>query len=266
MPAVVVVRTPRSRRTSTSRGPITYVQGKDNSGVAQPLVDKWNAEHPDEEVTLKEQTDEADQQHDDLVRNFDAQNEDYDVVSVDVIWTAEFAAKGYLQPLEDDLSINTEGLLEPTVEQGVYGGRQYTSPMASDGGMLYYRTDLIDKPPATWDEMMEMCSIADEEGIGLLRRAVPEVRGHDRQRLRGDQRRRWLHRGRGRQDVHRRQPGGGRGPGQPGRGVRERQHPEAGHRATPRRRAGSRSRRASCSSCATGPTSTAWPRRRRAPR
>jgi multiple sugar transport system substrate-binding protein len=150
----------------TSRGPITYVQGKDNSGIAQPLVDKWNAEHPEEEVTLKEQTDEADQQHDDLVRNFDAQNAGYDVVSVDVIWTAEFAAKGYLQPLEGDLAINTDGLLEPTVQQGVYGGKQYTSPMASDGGMLYYRSDLVKTPPATWDEMMDMCSIADKEKIG----------------------------------------------------------------------------------------------------
>jgi multiple sugar transport system substrate-binding protein len=149
-----------------SRGPITYVQGKDNSGIAQPLVDKWNAEHPNEEVTLKEQTDEADQQHDDLVRNFDAQNEGYDVVSVDVIWTAEFAAKGYLQPLEGDMAISTEGLLEPTVQAGEYGGKQYTSPMASDGGLLYYRSDLIDKPPATWDEMIDMCSIAKQEKIG----------------------------------------------------------------------------------------------------
>jgi len=149
-----------------SRGPITYVQGKDNSGIAQPLVDKWNAAHPEEKVTLKEQTDEADQQHDDLVRNFDAQNADYDVVSVDVIWTAEFAAKGYLQPLEGDLAINTDGLLEPTVQAGQYGGKQYTSPMASDGGLLYYRSDLIDKPPATWDEMIDMCSIADKEKIG----------------------------------------------------------------------------------------------------
>lgn len=149
-----------------SRGPITMVQGKDNSGVAQPLIDKWNAEHPDEQVTLKEQTDEADQQHDDLVRNFDAQNEDYDVVHVDVIWTAEFAAKGYLQPLEGDLAIETDGLLEPTVVSGQYNGTQYTAPYASDGGMLYYRTDLVKEPPKTWDEMMEMCSIADKEGIG----------------------------------------------------------------------------------------------------
>ena len=42
-----------------SRGPITYVQGKDNSGVVAPLIEKWNADHPDEEVTFKEQSDEA---------------------------------------------------------------------------------------------------------------------------------------------------------------------------------------------------------------
>ena len=77
------------------RGPITYVQGKDNSNVVAPLVAKWNAAHPTEKVTFKEQTDQADQQHDDLVQNFQAQNANYDVMSVDVIWTAEFAAKGW---------------------------------------------------------------------------------------------------------------------------------------------------------------------------
>ena len=69
----------------SDRGPITYVQGKDNSGVIQPLIDKWNSAHPDEKVTLKEQTVDANQQHDDLVRNFDAKSPDYDVASVDVV-------------------------------------------------------------------------------------------------------------------------------------------------------------------------------------
>ncbi len=148
-----------------SRGPITYVQGKDNSGVWKPLIEKWNADHPDEKVTFKEQSDEANQQHDDLVRNFQAENEDYDVVSVDVIWTAEFAAQGWLQPLEDDLAINTEGLLQPTIDSGTYNGKLYTSPNTSDGGMLYYRSDLVKEPPETWDEMMEMCSIAEENNM-----------------------------------------------------------------------------------------------------
>ena len=147
------------------RGPITYVQGKDNSGVWRPLIDKWNAEHPDEKVTFKEQTDEADQQHDDLLRNFEAKNSDYDVASVDLVWTAEFAAKGFLQPLEGDLAIKTDGLLKSTVDSGQYNGTQYAAPQTSDGGMLYYRSDLVKTPPKTWDEMMGMCDIAKKNNM-----------------------------------------------------------------------------------------------------
>src|SRR6476660_10085770 len=62
------------------RGPITYVQGKDNSNVVRPLIEKWNASHPNEKVTFKEQTDQADQQHDDLVQNYKAKKANYDVV------------------------------------------------------------------------------------------------------------------------------------------------------------------------------------------
>ncbi len=149
-----------------SRGPITYVQGKDNSNVVRPLIEKWNAAHPDEKVTFKEQTDNADQQHDDLVQNFQAKNADYDVASVDVVWTAEFAAKGWLQPLKDKMAIDTKGMLEPTIEAGSYKGTLYAAPVSSDGGILYYRKDLVPTPPKTWDEMMGMCSIAKQNNMG----------------------------------------------------------------------------------------------------
>jgi multiple sugar transport system substrate-binding protein len=148
------------------RGPITYVQGKDNSNVVRPLLDKWNAAHPDEQVTFKEQTDQADQQHDDLVQNFQAKNENYDVVSVDVVWTAEFAARGWLQPLEGAMAVKTDGMLEPTIEAGSYQDKLYTAPVSSDGGILYYRKDLVPEAPKTWSEMMDMCSIAKENNIG----------------------------------------------------------------------------------------------------
>ncbi|WP_247646940.1 ABC transporter substrate-binding protein [Arthrobacter sp. E3] len=147
------------------RGPITYVQGKDNSNVVRPLLDKWNAAHPDEKVTFKEQSDNADQQHDDLVKNFQAKNVDYDVASVDVIWTAEFAARGWLQPLKDKMAVSTEGMLPATVKTGTYNEVLYTLPQTSDGGILYYRKDLVPTPPKTWEEMMGMCSIAKDKGI-----------------------------------------------------------------------------------------------------
>ena len=148
------------------RGPITYVQGKDNSNVVRPMIAKWNAAHPKETVTFKEQTDQADQQHDDLVQNLQAKNPNYDVMSVDVIWTGEFAAKGWLQPLTGKMAINTSAMLPATVKTATYNGVLYAAPVSSDGGILYYRKDLVPNPPKTWTEMMSMCSVARAKNIG----------------------------------------------------------------------------------------------------
>jgi len=147
-------------------GPITYVQGKDNSNVIRPLLAKWNAAHPKEKVTFKEQSDNADQQHDNLVQNFQAKNANYDVVDVDVIWTAEFAAKGWLQPLTGKMSIDTSDLFKPTIATGEYNKIQYAAPQTSDGGLLYYRSDLVKTPPTSWDEMMADCKIAKAHNMG----------------------------------------------------------------------------------------------------
>ncbi|HEY8721586.1 ABC transporter substrate-binding protein [Pengzhenrongella sp.] len=151
--------------TLTGRGPITYVQGKDNSNVVKPLVEAWNKAHPKEMVTFKEQTTDANQQHDDDVQNFQAKNANYDVISVDVVWTAEFAAQGWLQPLKGDTAIDTSGMLPATVTAATYNGTLYAAPVSSDGGILYYRKDLVPTPPKTWDEMMGMCKIAKAKGI-----------------------------------------------------------------------------------------------------
>ena len=148
-----------------SRGAITYVQGKDNSNVVRPLVDKWNAAHPNEQVTFKEQTDQADQQHDDLVQHFQAKDANYDVVDVDVVWTAEFAAKGWLQPLKDAYAFDTSQMLAPTVKAATYGGTLYAAPQTSDGGLLYYRKDVVPTPPTTFAELLADCPKAQAAGV-----------------------------------------------------------------------------------------------------
>lgn len=159
------------------RGSITYVQGKDNSNVVRPLVDKWNAAHPNEQVNFKEQSDNADQQHDDLVQHFQAKTGDYDVASVDVIWTAEFAAQGWLEPLKGKMAIDTTGFLPATVATATYKDVMYAAPQTSDGGLLYYRKDLVSTPPTTWSEMMGMCSIATANGIDCYAGQLAQYEG-----------------------------------------------------------------------------------------
>ena len=160
------------------RGPITYVQGKDNNGVVSQIIDVWNASHPDERVTLKEQSDSADQQHDDLVQNFQAQNAGYDVVSVDVIWTPEFAAKGWLQPLDGPLALsNTDALMAAPLQAAIYHGVQYAAPVTSDGGLLYYRSDLVATPPSSWAELIADCAIAEANNIGCYAGQLAQYEG-----------------------------------------------------------------------------------------
>ena len=154
-----------STAADNAHGPITYVQGKDNSNLLGPMAEKWNAAHPNEKVTVKEQSDQADQQHDDLVQHFQAKDPSYDVVSVDVVWTAEFAAKGWLTPLKDKMAIDTTGFLKPTINAATYNNTLYAAPTSSDGAMLYYRKDLVKTPPTTFDELWADCSIAKKNGM-----------------------------------------------------------------------------------------------------
>jgi multiple sugar transport system substrate-binding protein len=150
------------------RGPITYVEGKDTTetGVVKQLIDKWNETHPNEKVTFKEQTNSADQQHDDLVQHLQAKLSDYDVVAMDVPWTAEFAANQWIQPLKEAFELNTSALIPATVASATYNGTLYAAPKNTNGGLLYYRKDLVPNAPATWAEMIASCPIAKQNNIG----------------------------------------------------------------------------------------------------
>ncbi|WP_433563781.1 ABC transporter substrate-binding protein [Nocardia sp. CA-151230] len=152
----------------TGRGPITYVEGKDTTetGAVKQLIERWNAAHPDEKVTFKEQSNDASQQYDDLVQHLRAKESDYDVVALDVPWTAEFAAKGWIQPLKDSFAIDTSTLLSPPVASATYNGTLYAAPRNTNGGLLFYRKDLVPEPPKTWTELLADCPKAKDAGIG----------------------------------------------------------------------------------------------------
>ena len=144
-----------SSSVSGGTGPITFVTGKDNSNLWPTLAAEWNKAHPDQKVTVKQQSDQADQQLSDLEQHFQAKDPGYDVVTVDVVWTAEFAAKSWIVPLQG--KIDTAPLLPATVKAATYNNTLYAAPYASDGGLLYYRKDLVPTPPKTWDQMIADC-------------------------------------------------------------------------------------------------------------
>ncbi|MFS1297945.1 ABC transporter substrate-binding protein [Streptosporangium longisporum] len=139
-------------------GPFTLVIGRDTTAYLQPLLDRWNQAHPEERATLLELPEAADEQRAQMVANLQAKSDRYDVLGLDVVWTAEFADAGWILPLERG-TFPLGRFLPPVVDTAVYRGKLWAVPYTSNAGLLYYRKDLLAKhkfsPPKTWKELRE---------------------------------------------------------------------------------------------------------------
>ncbi|PQM75421.1 ABC transporter substrate-binding protein [Corynebacterium sp. J010B-136] len=162
--------------SSEGRGPITFAMGKNDTDKLIPIIEKWNEEHPDEEVTLSELAGEADAQRETLVQSLQAGNSDYDVMALDVIWTADFAANQWLAPLEGDLEVDTSELLEATVESATYNDTLYALPQNTNGQLLFRNTELAPDEVSTFDELASACE-ALEEGTACLTTQLKQYEG-----------------------------------------------------------------------------------------
>ena len=142
------------------RGPITYAAGKDLSGVVPKLIKRWNDTHPGEKATFIELPENANSQRQMMIQNAQLKSDTYTVLSLDAVWTSEFAANRWIDELPES-SFPFDKTLGPINGTVNYRNKWFAMPYASDGAMLYYRKDLLEKagekPPKTWDEMREVC-------------------------------------------------------------------------------------------------------------
>ncbi|MFD0201750.1 MULTISPECIES: ABC transporter substrate-binding protein [Saccharothrix] len=142
------------------RGEVTFATGKDTSGNMQKLVDEWNASHPNEQVRIIELPESADAQRQQMVQNAQVKSDAYTILNLDVVWTAEFAANRWVVELPAD-TVDAGKFLKPAVDTAKYRDKLYAAPVYSDGGLLYYRKDLLDaaglQPPKTWADLTAAC-------------------------------------------------------------------------------------------------------------
>lgn len=156
---------------------LTYARGQDATGATDILVDAFMEENPNINVEFREMPSDTGQSHDQYVTEFSAGDTSIDVFDADVIWPAEFAQAGYI--LELDRFIERDGVemddyFEGTVESGTFDGRIWAMPKFTDAGLLFYRSDIVDGPPETWDELIKMSEeYQGEEGtdFGYLMQA-----------------------------------------------------------------------------------------------
>ncbi len=99
---------------------------------------------------------EADQQREQLVRRLAAGDPSIDIVGLDVIWTAEFAAAGWiLQWPESRAASVRSGRIGAAIETASYQGDLWAAPLSTNAQLLWFRKDRIAAAPATWDALLD---------------------------------------------------------------------------------------------------------------
>ncbi|MBV9207100.1 MAG: ABC transporter substrate-binding protein [Actinobacteria bacterium] len=150
-------------------GPITFAIGKDNPGWLQEVITGWNSRYPGQKVTLLLLPQASNDQLAQLVANLQAKSDEYDVIDMDVIWTAEFASNGWIIPLPENQFPLGE-FLKPAVASAMYQGRLYAVPDYSNADLLYYRKDILAKAgqpaPRTWAQLQRLAeTVAPRYGL-----------------------------------------------------------------------------------------------------
>lgn len=98
----------------------------------------------------------ASQQREQLVRRLGAEDPSIDIVGMDVIWTGEFANAGWVEEWKGPLKKQvTEKVFSNVIETASFEGKLYAAPFNTNTQLLWYRKDLVPKPPRTWDEMID---------------------------------------------------------------------------------------------------------------
>lgn len=131
--------------------------------VVRRQLTRYQEQHPEVRVELRVTPDAADQRHQLYVQWLNARAAEPDVLQLDTIWTAEFAAAGWIRPL-DPFAPDVDDFFPAAVAANRWRGVLYALPWFVDAGVLYWRTDLLDTPPSSLADLRAAARRMTEAG------------------------------------------------------------------------------------------------------
>jgi len=126
--------------------------------IAREIASRYMKENPNVTIEVFDSPDAVQDRLAVYLQYLNAKSSEVDIYQIDVIWPGDLA--------EHLIDLNKYGLGEAAkdhfpriVENNTVDGALVAMPWFTDAGLLYYRTDLLDKygysPPKTWDELEE---------------------------------------------------------------------------------------------------------------
>jgi multiple sugar transport system substrate-binding protein len=139
-----------------AEGDVTWCIGKDTTGAFSTVVENFNKANPGANAKLLELPTAADEQRRLQIQRLRAESPECDVLGMDVIWTAEYAAQGWLLDVTEAVNKRKDEFIPATLETALYEDKYWAIPFNTNAGFVYWRTDEAgDQPPQSWEDMYQ---------------------------------------------------------------------------------------------------------------
>jgi multiple sugar transport system substrate-binding protein len=116
-------------------------------------------------IQIRELPSAADGQREQLVRRSAAKDSSLDILGLDVVWEAEFAEAGWIQPWTGQRRRQVEqDAVKAALDTATWKGQLVAAPFNSNTQLLWYRKDLVPHPPTTWAEMISQAEALARQG------------------------------------------------------------------------------------------------------
>jgi len=144
-----------------------FTGGQQRPDVMRKIADEYQKKNPNVKVDVEVGGATSDAQQQYLSTVLSSKDSVLDVILIDVIRPAQWAAQGWAEPLDAYLGADKAKVmgqyLKAYAEADQVNGKVIALPYFADSQFLYYRKDLLDKykrpVPKTWDEMMETAKV-----------------------------------------------------------------------------------------------------------
>jgi len=159
---------------------IVWFASRDASGSTQKQVDNFNKQSKTIQVSYQEQGSSSDDLHNKIVIVSAAKDPTADLFQVNVPNISEFAAAGWVLPVDDLLSKDERAKFFPgTLDGSTYNGKLYVIPWYNNGPGLWYRKDLLDaagfQPPKTYNELVSISQKLQTPDIAGYVLPLPQI-------------------------------------------------------------------------------------------
>jgi multiple sugar transport system substrate-binding protein len=167
---------------------ITLARQNDGDGAVEATIEAFEKSQDKYKVKWIEVPNTANQVRDMYNTAFSAGSSEYDVISMDTVWTGDMAGAGYLAQLDSYIMDSGHNLSEynaGSVQAGTYDGKTYALPLYPDLGVMFYRKDIVSDEDAkklesadyTWADLIGMAEKYQEESktkYGLVFQAAQQ--------------------------------------------------------------------------------------------